>query len=307
MLKMKELAICLDVGGTFIKGAIFSNEFKKKYTDIHYYPANSTAPKEEIFKNFEYIFFDLLEPYDEQVWRVGKIAIAFPGPFDYENGISMIKDLNKFDQLYGINLAESFKTIISSDKRFCKTDLFFENDAVAFALGENAYSDASRGAYFTIGTGLGSTFIEDQRRVIGQQGIPSTGMIFNEVFQKSIIDDYISARGLESLIERKYFEKISGAELFTQAESGSQDAKLVFKEFGGLICEAIRPYIEIFQPEEICFGGQISKSFKYFGQELEKEFGNDCVIRVSKDTTLRTLEGLFIIKNGEENIYEKIQ
>ncbi|MDT2763723.1 ROK family protein [Enterococcus asini] len=304
---MKELAICLDVGGTFIKGAIFSDSFKEKYTDIHYYPANSESSKEEIMKNFEYIFFDLLEPYGEQEWLVEKIAIAFPGPFDYKNGISLIKDLNKFNQLYRVNLAEEFKTIIEADKRFSMTDIFFENDAVAFAFGENDFSKVRKGAYFTVGTGLGSTFINKKQQVMDDYGIPHSGMIFNESFHESIIDDYVSARGLASLIDEKYFEKISGSELFAQAEAGSQDARKVFKKFGENLCEAIKPYVLEFEPEEICFGGQISKSFKYFGQEIEKQFSENCVIRVSKDTTLRTLEGLFIIKNGEEKDYEKVQ
>lgn len=36
------------------------------------------------------------------------IRLAFPGPFDYEQGICLMKGLDKYDRLYGINLRQVF-------------------------------------------------------------------------------------------------------------------------------------------------------------------------------------------------------
>ncbi|MGX7131089.1 MULTISPECIES: ROK family protein [Enterococcus] len=297
---MKKVSICLDVGGTYIKGALFSTEFENKYTEIHYYPAKSELSKEKIVENFEYVFSDLLFNYDENDWYVEKIAVAFPGPFDYENGISLIKGLGKFASLYKINLLQEFKKIQQKEenRKIKHAMIFFKNDAEAFAFGENHYSGVKKGAYFTLGTGLGSTFIENKKVVAGTKGIPEIGMIYNQPFKDSIIDDYVSARGLKKIIQHYYFNNLTGAELFKQAEEDTSAALEVFNDFGSTVGEAISPFVSSFCPDEIVLGGQISKSFNYFKDSLihvlEKE-NQKITVRISEDTTLRTLEGLFIL------------
>ncbi|WP_086348302.1 ROK family protein [Candidatus Enterococcus clewellii] len=302
---MKKISICLDVGGTYIKGALFSNEFKDKYTEIHYYPARSDETKAMILENFDTIFTNLLFEYSESEWIVDTIAIAFPGPFDYEKGISLIKGLGKFNQLYGINLLAELKKIQmkKENEQIRHAAIFFKNDAEAFAFGENHYSKVNRGAYFTIGTGLGSTFIDQQKIVAGARGIPESGMIYDQPFKESIIDDYASARGLEKIIDVYYLDALSGAELYKQAKEGAETARTVFQFFGEYLGQAIKPYISSCKPDEITFGGQISKSFTYFEGGLRKALGKQeqqITLRVSEDTTLRTLEGLFILKEGEK-------
>lgn len=299
---MKNVSICLDVGGTFIKGALFSTSFEKKYTDVHYYPANSQSSKMLIIENFENIFQDLLFSLDDE-WVVDKIAIAFPGPFDYSNGISLIKKLGKFDELYQVNLKEELKKIQKKveNYQFQHAKIFFKNDAEAFAFGENSLSEAKKGAYFTLGTGLGSTFIKNGKSVKGQYKIPDSGMIFNDSFLKSIVDDYASARGLSKIINKYYLSEIDGQQLFNQANEGISSAINVFQEFGKVVKNVVEPYISEFKPQEIVFGGQISKSLCFFQNELEglAKYNDKMIIRASEDTTLRTLEGLFILKEEE--------
>lgn len=301
---MKKISICLDVGGTYIKGALFSDEIKEQYTEIHYYPAQSDETKEVILTNFETIFKDLLFEYDKSEWMVDTIAVAFPGPFDYEKGICLIQRLGKFNQLYKVNLLSELQRMQrkKENQQFRHARIFFKNDAEAFAFGENNHSQAVKGAYFTIGTGLGSTFIEKQQAVHGTEGIPDSGMIYNQPFKESIIDDYASARGLEKVIQEHYLSALSGAELYKQAKEGSSTALTVFQIFGKQLGQAIAPFISSYMPEEVAFGGQISKSFCYFEDGLKEALGaknRQVVLRVSEDTTLRTLEGLFILKRGE--------
>lgn len=301
---MKKVSICLDVGGSFIKAATFSEDILDRHSDIKYYPTKSNQSKDLIVENFGMVFQDLLSEFIESDYYVDKIAIAFPGPFDYERGISEIKGLNKFDSLYNINLFDEFNRLFRTNE-YCKLKnarIFFKNDAEAFAIGENKYGKRDKGAYFTIGTGLGSTFIEASRVVKGKYNIPESGMIYNQEFKGKIIDDYISARGLEKLIEKRYTESMKGSDLFEQASSGSSTAIKVFEEFGKMIGQAISPFVEQFQPDEIVLGGQISKSYQFFKRELMLSLNLDnreIIIRTSEDTTIRTLEGLFLL-DGEE-------
>lgn len=303
---MKKFSVCLDVGGTYIKGAIFSHEFEKKYTEVHYYPSKSEAEKEEIIGNLEDIILDLTATFDSDEWRADKIAIAFPGPFDYEEGICLIEGLSKFGKLHGVNLKEHLEKFICQPEHENLRDaaVFFKNDAEAFAYGENFFSKAHSGAYFTIGTGFGSTFIENRKQVHGSRGVPENGMIFNVPFESGIIDDYCSARGLKHLASKYYISEIEGKALSDQAKMGVEAAINVFSDFGKTLSQAIAPFIEAFSPEEIVFGGQISKSFEFFGPALKAHIvqkNRPAIFRISDDTTLRTLEGLFILNREEQS------
>ena len=291
---MESISIGLDVGGTFIKGAVLT-EKKNEYMNVHYYESKSKESKETILANFLFIINDLL--FDiENIEKVEKISFAFPGPFDYDNGISLIKNLRKFDQVYGINLKKEIKKMLIAEKSslFEETQLTFLNDVEAFAIGENKFSKVAKGAYFTIGTGLGSTFIENKNIVYGKYSIPSSGMIYAEPFKDSTIDHYICERGLIEIGVQQGFDKLNGEDLFYQAESGVEEALKVFEEFGQMIGKAIKPFVTEMNPDEIVFGGQVSKSFKYFREGIKKELSTNSSIhlRESINTTMRTLEGL---------------
>ena len=61
------------------------------------------------------------------------VAMAMPGPFDYKEGVSYIRNLAKYDNLYGVNLrremANRFPVVAPDAVRFV-------NDAQAALLGE---------------------------------------------------------------------------------------------------------------------------------------------------------------------------
>ena len=60
------------------------------------------------------------------------IGIAMPGPFDYEEGISLIQQQKKYRSLYGLNVKRLLATKLNIDiKKIC-----FVNDACSFLNGE---------------------------------------------------------------------------------------------------------------------------------------------------------------------------
>ena len=80
--------------------------------------------------------------------------MAIPGPFDYENGISRMQGLNKYDAIYGIPLEKK-------SRRACGTwisTIFVLHDIEAFALGEAGGNcrDVDKILCVCIGTGAGS-------------------------------------------------------------------------------------------------------------------------------------------------------
>lgn len=309
-----KLTICLDVGGSFAKGTVFDEKSNELVGGINYYPAKSEESGSIIIDNFEHIILDLYMQLVSESKIIESIMMAFPGPFDYPNGISLITGLGKYEALYKVNIKELLLEKIMNNTNMHITQqvsIQFFNDATSFAFGEYAHSQSiiTKGAYFTLGTGCGSTFIEAGKSVKGQFGIPDSGMIYNELFKNSIIDDYLSARGFSKIIQDDYGDNLTPVEIYHLAISGNQQAIRVFDLFGRNIGEALAPYIKQFQPDEIVFGGQISKGFQYMEYAIRKVFdqmASDYELRVSEDTSYSAIQGLDYLKNQQgEDIFVK--
>ena len=86
---------------------------------------------------------------------ISNIGIAIPGPFDYENGISLMKNQKKFDALYEVNVKKSLAEKLGIDSRNIKMN----NSTPCFLTGE-VIKGAGRGynniLAFTLNYGLGS-------------------------------------------------------------------------------------------------------------------------------------------------------
>ena len=74
--------------------------------------------------------------------RISGLRLAFPGPFDYENGISLLQGLDKYDTLYKVNLREELCKHLP-EFHLCPNEIKFINDAAAFALGEMNFGNAA--------------------------------------------------------------------------------------------------------------------------------------------------------------------
>jgi glucokinase len=94
-----------------------------------------------------------------------RVGAAVPGPFDYEQGICTIQGVGKLDALYGADL----RMLIATAAGLHPNMVRFLNDAQAFVLGE-AFAGAARNEPrvigLTLGTGLGSAFLDDGNLVV---------------------------------------------------------------------------------------------------------------------------------------------
>lgn len=108
-----------------------------------------------------------------------------PGPFDYENGISLITKLDKYEALYKLNVKE----LLSEKLSIPKPSILMMNDAACFLRGE-VYYGAAKGHTdvigITLGTGTGSAFHHN--------GITVDANLGPSPFMNSIADEYFSTR-----------------------------------------------------------------------------------------------------------------
>lgn len=299
----------LDVGGTNIKCGIMDEDGRLLFDKIFTYHAHSNESEEAIIDNFITIFSNLTEAIDDPDKKIKAIGLAFPGPFDYERGISLMQGIGKYEGIYNVNLREKFLINIHNNqylKGLMHKDLkiTFLHDVEAFALGEIYFGRGrghSRVIYLCIGTGSGSAFSVNEKLVADGEGVPTNGWIYNTSFKDSIIDDYISARGLTAIACRYFDEYMDGKKLYLKACNQDEKALQVFKEFGQDFFEAIVTFIRSFKADCIILGGEIAKSFKYFGMLTEDFCKSEKIdILITYNTSKSTLFGLYKkLKSGE--------
>ena len=297
--------ICFDVGGNTIKSAVLNNE-GELVCQIQNFPSMAVCSKDIILQNFAHIF-EVLLGYIPDKENIRGICFAFPGEFDYENGICLMKGVAKYDALFQVNLKEEFKHLFEVEPVLSclkGVPISFLNDVSGFAIGECALGKAhmfSKVMYLCIGTGCGSAFsIDGCFSTDETKGIPPKGWVYNTPFRDSIIDDYISIRGLKELSGKFMKEPLSGLDLFHLSQKNDSNALACFLEFGKMIQEAISPFLESFSPDCVVFGGQISNSFSYFSEGF-LFLDRIKFVYHSAETSLRTLQGLALIsKNYKE-------
>lgn len=285
---MKETYLCLDVGGTQIKAAAVDREGNLR-GELHYFPAEAKEDREALLNHLT----DVIEQIRIPGAKAGGIHLAFPGPFDYERGICLLRGLDKYDQLYGVNLRHE----IAGRLQTRPEQVRFINDAAAYALGEMAFGQAKgakRSLFVCIGTGCGSSFgVNGALAPPGTAGVPENGYIYDAPFLDGHIDDYISRRGLLSLTRKQLGTAMDGKALAQRVQDGDERARECYMSFGYRIRDALVPFLKEFQPDILCFGGQITRSGSLFLAPVE-EYGRKAGIRVAvtEDTSVRTLQGL---------------
>lgn len=294
----------MDVGGTSIHAGVVGLMEGVIEDTVSTYHSHAMESKAAILTNLVFIINEQLKLISK--WLAGNnnrgsnaeiigIGIAFPGPFDYENGICYITDLGKFDSLYGVNLMKELKKRITTSNYENVTikndfEILFENDANLFALGvkETLSLCYEKALCLTIGTGLGSAFIKQDNLVKGEMGVPESGFIYDVPFEGGIIDDYLSRRGILQLAKQQglHMDNIDVKDLASIARTGQIESMKIFDIFGKQLGQALNPFIATFGPEVIVIGGQIAKSYDLFQDGLKNALTDKTVKIVFTDQSL---------------------
>lgn len=286
--------LLLDVGGTEIKINGFAQSGEFIFTENKHEPSLSLCSKDEILAHFKKILFSNMTEIEELGYQLGGVGLAFPGPFDYNNGICLIRGFRKFESIYGVNLKEQIATWLK--ERNNKTvPIIFSNDATCFALGEyHTRGMAQKGIFITLGTGCGSGFINQGHLVYSEYGLNQDGMIYDSPFKEGVIDDYLSINGLKHISQDNHYSFTNGLDLSIAAKSGDVKAKKSYDDFGVMIGEALKPFVLSFSPQTLIFGGQLSKSLDLFKSGIISVLGQDKInILATKNTSGSTLLGIY--------------
>ncbi len=255
----------VDVGGSHLSSAVVEVASGALCTVPVTTPVDSRAGAYEIVSAWVSNVRSSIDSFGGEVKGVG---FAFPGPFDYEKGISKISGVGKYESVYGLDVGKSVSRMLPS----WNMELRFVNDASAFALGEALYGVAKgddRLLAITLGTGVGSGFVAGGKLVTDSPDVPSNGWVYCLPFEDGTADDAFSTRWIVRRYSELAGEALSGAKDVADRCADDRAARQVFEEYGLRLGTFLIPLAERFGCSSVVLGGNISQSFPLFYPALE--------------------------------------
>jgi glucokinase len=202
--------------------------------------------------------------------NVKGIGFAMPGPFDYVKGISYIKGVAKYENLYGFNITEAISGGLDIPQGFL---IRFMNDASAFAVGEawaGSAAKANRSLSITFGTGFGSAFISNRIPIVDGPDVPRLGCIYHIPYEDGIADDYFSTRWFMRRYKSITGKELSGVKELSELAAEDKIVRDLFVEFGDKSALFLAPWLKKFKAEILVIGGNISHAYRLFGDVFEE-------------------------------------
>lgn len=197
-------------------------------------------------------------------------AVAMPDPFDYARGIGLFRDVGKFDALYGVDVGRALYGAITPRPR----SITFAHDTEAFLLGEwliGAARGARRCAALTLGTGVGSAFLDGGTIVRTGAGLPPDGRIHRVQVDGGPLENVVSRRAIRA----RYAERAGRPddtdvrEIAELARNGDRVAAGVLDDAFCALGRAAAPALREFTPDALVVGGSIARSWDLLFRPLQ--------------------------------------
>ncbi|WP_160718135.1 ROK family protein [Chitinophaga solisilvae] len=258
------MALGIDIGGSHITAAVVNLETRTidtgswKRTRV-----NSQGTPGEIIDAWAEVIEDAFRTAPVATWHIG---IGMPGPFDYTEGISLMKDQHKYDALYNLNV----KQLLAARLSLTPDHIRFINDAGCFLQGE-VFSGAARNYKhvigLTLGTGLGSavyhgTLAEDANRWCAP-------------FLDGIAEDYLSTRWFIKRFHELTGITVKDVKALTELTTSGAHVQQVFDEFARHLSAFLLTFIKDESPEAIVIGGNIANAAERFFPAVTRELENN--------------------------------
>jgi predicted NBD/HSP70 family sugar kinase/mannose-6-phosphate isomerase class I len=231
-----------------------------------------------------------------EVDTIEAVGLAFPGPFNYEKGVSAITGVGgKFEKTFGLHVAQALQASTGMNH----VPFAFANDAHCFAVGAySRYALTSKHTVFlTLGTGFGSAFMENAMLQIYHPLIPATGTFYDQPFLKGTAEDYISIRWF-----LQEYKQRTGTIVSSVKELASEDSAIsrsIFHQFGENLGKFLSPWLTRYECDELVIGGNIAKANALFHTAMTEELGSSVNIIYCNDTDECILTGAAVLA-GEQ-------
>ncbi len=275
LLYEKPLTIGVDIGGSHITAALIDLEKQCVLDDFKIRAGvNSYGTSDEILDVWINALKSIISKCPD---KISHLRLAMPGPFDYKNGISLIKGMNKYESLYGFDV----RSHLSRHLDLAPECILFRNDAEAFLHGEvfcGAARSQGKAIGITLGTGLGSA--------ISINGITKDACLGVSDFKDGIAEDYISTRWFV----KRYYEltgkSIKDTEALVKLHGAEPAVGVIVDEFCASLSLFLQTFIEREQPDVVVIGGNIARYHALFLVKVKRQLEQNSINTPLKITEL---------------------
>lgn len=269
------LILGADIGGSHITaGLVDISKRKVSKNSILRRKVDSNGSVADIIQNWSSV---IKEIFQNAKIKPGKMGVAMPGPFNYEEGISYIKGLNKYEALYGLNIKELLSSAVGVES----SEIIFVNDAPCFLQGEVFVGSAKNYDHaigITLGTGFGTA--------IFHHDLATDAELWQAPFKDSIAEHYFSTEWFLNQYRSKFNKEVENVkELAVLAVNDSKSLN-IFEEFGKNLAIFLENVITQEKPQILICGGNISKAFNLFGPSLNHQLRKQNILIEVKPAVL---------------------
>jgi glucokinase len=270
--------IGIDIGGSHITAAVIDIESRKpvKRSVVRKH-INSKGSAEEIINAWTGVIKELFFSYPSVQKKIG---MAMPGPFNYEEGICLIKGVDKYESLFNLNI----KKLLAEKLQIASANILMMNDASCFLKGElfgGAAVDCDEVIGITLGTGLGSAWF--------RSGQTFEGDLYFSPFKNGMAEDYLSSRWFLKRYHETTGRTAKNVKELCEKIAEEPQIKTLFIEFGKNLGEVLSGYAKKHNCKTIVIGGNIANAWELFIPETK--------------TILNRISPIFVVKKaalGEE-------
>jgi len=263
----RRAVVVLDVGGTTVDSACVSMD-GELIGDVRESRSPAGGTRDEIVRELARVIGAARASIGSA--EVIGCGIAMPAPFDYRAGVSRME--HKFRAICGLPLG----ALLATESGL---PVSFLNDADAFGLGVGwrQLPDVKRFVALTIGTGLGSGFIDDGSVVASGDRVPPDGEVWNLPYEGGILEDHVSARALTTSHGARSYGPArrpgtgkTARDVAALAAEGDEAAVAAFRAMGEALGSGLSTVLARFEPEAVVIGGKVGQSLGLFGPAMRQ-------------------------------------
>lgn len=289
----------IDIGGSHISSALIDCEAGELLeTTLFNSSITSNGNRELILNEWKCALKQTVESLKD--YSLCGIGVAVPGPFDYDNGICLMQEVNKYSSLYGVDVAKELRNMLGMNN---DVPIVFENDAACFGMGESlqdAHKNMQNIIAITLGTGFGSAFIHKNQIIKESNRIPPHGELYSIPYLDGICEDYISSKWILNSYNTDAPQKADSVYTIAKRAMNEQDKKAIriFCEFGKHLAGCLNKWVHSFNADCLVIGGSIARSSSLFLPSLKKHLQNTgslITIKISEFMELSAIKGAAVL------------
>ncbi|TDS12218.1 ROK family protein [Sphingobacterium paludis] len=256
--------VASDIGGTHITSAVVDiNTWQILEDTVSRCHVNSRSDAKSIFQSWGVSIAAAIKGCNVSISQLG---IAMPGPFDYENGISLMKNQDKYDALYQIDVSNGLLDSLNMDQ-----EIRFINDAAAFLQGEIfagnlQHNDRILG--ITLGTGLGSAVWSKGEKAFDAD-------LWNSPYQDSIFEEFLVTRWLTKRFAELSGQQEDGFKAILTKHQGTAAFDQLMEEYANSLYDFLHFFSAKHNSKTFVIGGNIANAWnviKSYHPKLADEF-----------------------------------